>query len=134
MRLWCKIGWHAAQDGGRWNRGLYFSRCRHCGRDLIRTANGRWQEPRGYRVVWATPGKASLPHPTSADTPEAAPAAVAGMASKEPWEARLEVAARRRIASLDRGDFMGDAAAPAASSPLRPSMPDGDARARKVAG
>lgn len=48
----CELGWHRPEPIARWNDGYYFARCRRCGRDLVRTAYGRWQVPRGFRVVW----------------------------------------------------------------------------------
>lgn len=52
MRLFCAVGWHRAVLKNRWNGGYYFSRCRNCGRDLVRAPAGRWHIPEGYRVVW----------------------------------------------------------------------------------
>jgi hypothetical protein len=37
----------------RWNEGYYFTTCRRCMMDLIRTAYGTWQIPRGFRIVWS---------------------------------------------------------------------------------
>jgi hypothetical protein len=48
----CELGWHAPEQPARWNDGYYFTRCRRCRRDLVRTAYGRWHVPRGLRVVW----------------------------------------------------------------------------------
>lgn len=50
--LLCDLGRHKAGSLAHWNDGYYFSKCRRCGRDLVRTAFGRWTVPRGYRVVW----------------------------------------------------------------------------------
>lgn len=52
MSLICELGWHRPRRVARWNNGYYFTRCSRCGRDLVRTAYGRWHEPHGYRVVW----------------------------------------------------------------------------------
>lgn len=52
MPVLCQLGWHLPQPLARWNDGYYFTRCRRCGSDLIRTLYGRWQIPRGFRVVW----------------------------------------------------------------------------------
>lgn len=71
MRLLCELGRHRAGPRPRWNEGYYFSRCKACGRDLVRTPFERWQVPRGYRVVWS-------PHP-----PENRPAA--RLAPAPPW-------------------------------------------------
>lgn len=50
--LACSLGWHAPDPLARWNDGYYFTRCRRCGTDLVRTAFSKWHEPHGYRVVW----------------------------------------------------------------------------------
>ena len=52
MPLLCDLGWHRPDPIARWNDGYYFSKCSRCGRDLVRTAFGQWQVPKGYRVVW----------------------------------------------------------------------------------
>jgi hypothetical protein len=52
MLLLCDLGWHRPEPVARWNSGYYFTRCARCGKDLVRTAYGRWHVPRGYRVVW----------------------------------------------------------------------------------
>ncbi len=54
--LRCTLGWHRPQAVVHWNHGYYFTRCRRCRVDLVRTAYSRWEVPRGYRVVWS--GKA----------------------------------------------------------------------------
>lgn len=51
--LLCDLGRHKAGSFAHWNDGYYFSKCRRCGQDLVRTAFGRWTVPQGYRVVWA---------------------------------------------------------------------------------
>ena len=50
--IFCRLGRHRAAEGEVWNRGYYFSRCRRCGSDLVRTASGRWHVPKGRKVVW----------------------------------------------------------------------------------
>lgn len=52
MPLLCELGWHRPDQLARWNDGYYFSKCLRCERDLVRTAYGSWQLPKGYRVVW----------------------------------------------------------------------------------
>ena len=48
----CAAGKHDAAPGAVRNQGFEFSRCRRCGRDLIRS-NARWTSvPTGFRVVW----------------------------------------------------------------------------------
>lgn len=53
LPLLCELGWHKTDALALWNDGYYFSKCARCGRDLVRTAFGRWTVPRGFRVVWA---------------------------------------------------------------------------------
>lgn len=50
--LLCRMGRHKPEPVARWNDGYYFSRCRRCGADLVRTVYGRWEPPKGFRVVW----------------------------------------------------------------------------------
>ena len=50
--LLCRFGRHRPAHEARWNDGFYFSRCRGCGRDIVRTAFEGWHVPRGFRVVW----------------------------------------------------------------------------------
>jgi hypothetical protein len=53
MRLLCALAGHEAETTGIYNSGYYFSACRRCGADLIRSAHGEWQEvPPGHRVMW----------------------------------------------------------------------------------
>jgi hypothetical protein len=52
MSLLCALGGHEAGSGEVYNGGYYFSRCRRCERDMIRSG-GAWQMvPSGHRVVW----------------------------------------------------------------------------------
>lgn len=52
-RLLCAFGRHAAAPGETWNGGYGFTKCRHCGRDLVRSMLDGWQvPPRGLRVAW----------------------------------------------------------------------------------
>jgi len=52
MGLMCAIGGHEAEPREVYNCGYYFSRCRGCGRDMVR-AGGSWSlVPEGHRVVW----------------------------------------------------------------------------------
>lgn len=60
MGLRCISGRHAAAPGEVRNQGFDFSRCRRCGRDMVRSG-GSWRlVPAGFRVVWK-PEKSSLP-------------------------------------------------------------------------
>ncbi|HEV2867259.1 MAG TPA: hypothetical protein VGX37_12185 [Allosphingosinicella sp.] len=62
MPLLCRLGLHSAEPLARWNDGYYFTRCRRCRRDLVRTAYGRWHVPRGFRIVWqARPPASHVP-------------------------------------------------------------------------
>ncbi|MBV9932141.1 MAG: hypothetical protein JO013_14525 [Alphaproteobacteria bacterium] len=52
MGLMCAIGCHEAAPREVYNCGYHFSRCRRCGRDMIR-AGAAWSlVPQGHRVVW----------------------------------------------------------------------------------
>jgi hypothetical protein len=52
MGLMCALGCHEAAPRDVYNCGYHFSRCRGCGRDMIR-AGAAWSlVPRGHRVVW----------------------------------------------------------------------------------
>ena len=67
MKLACLFGRHRARASAVRNQGLYFSRCAHCERDMVRSL-GRWRPvPKGFRVVWrsasADPIAANLPVP-----------------------------------------------------------------------
>jgi cell division protein FtsZ len=48
----CRLGRHKAAPDEVWNRGYYFSQCRACGADLVRTASGKWHVPKGRKIVW----------------------------------------------------------------------------------
>jgi hypothetical protein len=63
MRLWCALAGHAPDAGlATWNIGYCFSRCERCGRDIVRTGEGRWKVPHGYRIVWRPlPAKTAEP-------------------------------------------------------------------------
>ena len=52
LLLLCELGRHRAEPSPAWNNGYYFSRCRRCRRDLVRTTYSGWEVPRGYRVIW----------------------------------------------------------------------------------
>src|SRR5688500_1392207 len=57
--LRCLAGWHSPETVAHWNHGYYFSRCRRCGIDLVRTAYSGWQVPKGAKVVWSEERPAS---------------------------------------------------------------------------
>lgn len=74
VRWLCELGWHQPSADARWNAGYYFTQCRRCGQDLVRTAYGRWRVPRGYRVVWQTePPSSALPPRMESAAPHAPP-------------------------------------------------------------
>jgi len=52
MPLLCELGWHDAIPAARWNEGYYFTKCRRCRQDLVRTAYSGWHIPNGFRIVW----------------------------------------------------------------------------------
>ena len=53
MSLACRLRGHKADPAAtRWNASICFGRCSRCRRDLVRTADGDWRIPHGYRVVW----------------------------------------------------------------------------------
>jgi len=48
----CGLGGHEAAAAETYNSGYYFSRCRRCGRDMIRSGAAWRDVPGGHRVVW----------------------------------------------------------------------------------
>lgn len=48
----CRLHMHEAQPSTIFNQGFYFSTCRHCGHDMIRSGADWRPVPRGFRVVW----------------------------------------------------------------------------------
>src|SRR3712207_1807022 len=53
MTLLCRLWRHAATPSEIWNAGLFFSRCRRCGHDMVRRPEQAWKPvPRGQHVVW----------------------------------------------------------------------------------
>lgn len=52
MSILCAVGGHEAAMAETYNSGYYFSACRRCQRDMIRSG-AVWREvPRGHKVVW----------------------------------------------------------------------------------
>lgn len=102
--LLCVLGWHNADPLALWNDGHYFSNCSRCGRDLVRTAFGRWTVPKGVQVVWSaqpphgrepvrlSPDKDASARRTRIEFPIAEPAGIAG---------EVEAAAEKRMAVED---------------------------------
>jgi hypothetical protein len=52
MSILCAFGGHEAGPGETYNCGYWFSRCRRCRRDMIRSGAAWATVPRGHRVVW----------------------------------------------------------------------------------
>jgi hypothetical protein len=52
MGVMCWILGHAARDTGLWNDGYFFSRCKRCQCDLIRTDGSFSPVPWGFQVKW----------------------------------------------------------------------------------
>ncbi len=52
MSLLCALGGHEAGAGEVYNGGYYFSRCKRCDRDMIRSGAAWQMVPSGHRVVW----------------------------------------------------------------------------------
>jgi hypothetical protein len=78
MNLLCALGWHRPESLPRWREGLYLSRCRRCGRELVRTATDGWQALDDHRLEGPEPPPA--PHrpaarPDGNHAEEAMPAA-----------------------------------------------------------
>lgn len=66
----CALGRHRPEPLAQWNNGYYFSRCKRCGLDLVRTAFEGWHVPQGSKVVWRAeaPRTARFDAGTSNDT------------------------------------------------------------------
>lgn len=81
LGLLCALRGHKPDAAiARWNRGHCFSRCRRCGRDLVRTAYGGWEVPKGYRIVWhPAPAQATGEPAPAAEAPRAEPAEAAAL-------------------------------------------------------
>ncbi len=54
MGVLCGIFGHGPRDTGLWNEGYFFTRCRRCTCDLIRTDGSFTPLPHGYQVSWKT--------------------------------------------------------------------------------
>lgn len=51
MRL-CRLRLHRPGAEMIWNDGYHFTRCAHCGAELVRVAGRWWQTPHGHVVTW----------------------------------------------------------------------------------
>lgn len=61
MGLFCRLGWHSPGPQILWNAGFWFTKCRDCERDLVRSRHRGWHVPVGAKVVWQA--KAPAPRP-----------------------------------------------------------------------
>jgi hypothetical protein len=52
MSILCALGGHEAAADETYNGGYYFSSCRRCRCDMIRSGASWGEVPRGHRVVW----------------------------------------------------------------------------------
>lgn len=59
MPISCILGGHNAFPSSVRNQGFYFSQCRCCGRDMIKSRSGWQPVPKGFRVVWQRAAKAA---------------------------------------------------------------------------
>jgi hypothetical protein len=86
LPLLCALGRHKTDLLVRWNDGYYFTRCRRCGLDLVRTAFSGWTAPKRYRVVWQAEPPASIEQVRSAPQAEAEtpPVATSALESQTP--------------------------------------------------
>ena len=75
MRLFCRLGWHSPGPQILWNAGFWFTKCRDCGRDLVRSRHRGWHVPVGAKVVWQA--KAPAPRPPAQPATLATPAMLA---------------------------------------------------------
>jgi hypothetical protein len=80
MGLRCIAGRHDVAPGEVRYQGFGFSRCRRCGRDMVRSARAWRIVPNGFRVVWRQgppPRAASSPAQLRFDLPAAGRALLA---------------------------------------------------------
>ncbi|HEY7810757.1 MAG TPA: hypothetical protein VIA98_10295 [Allosphingosinicella sp.] len=52
LSILCGLGGHEAAERETYNSGYYFSRCRRCRCDMVRTGAAWRAVPRGHKVVW----------------------------------------------------------------------------------
>lgn len=117
LPLLCALGRHKTDLLVRWNDGYYFTRCRRCGLDLVRTAFSGWTAPKRYRVVWQAEPPASVEQVGPAPQAEAEPAAVAAPASEPQTDAPP-------ADTLQDGQVEFPIREPAPAAPVGPSMTD----------
>ena len=111
MNLGCTIAGHDPAQGEVYNAGYYFSACRRCGDELVRTARSGWgPAPRGHRIVWKA-GRAS--HSLEANYAGVLPVVLEGAAvparrralgSRALIRVQQRPAAAAALASAEEGD------------------------------
>lgn len=107
MRLFCRLGWHSPDPQILWNAGFWFTKCRDCERDLVRSRHRGWHVPVGAKVVWQA--KAPAPRP---------PAEPAGMVASAAPDIVVEAGKPpRRVKRARPGDPIGPAHLAAAPGP-----------------
>ncbi len=115
LALLCRLQGHKADPAAEvWNRSICFGRCKRCGSDLVRRAKGKWQVPRGYRVVWRAPAKEIQQPAPVAQTEWEAPLEAASF-PEEPIPAELEIIPEAE----EIQDEAGNDAAPLPEWPLQ---------------
>jgi hypothetical protein len=137
VKLLCRLGLHKPAGAPVWNAGYLFSPCRRCGVQLVRPAGGRWQRPRGHRVVWKSKAEAASHILLSDGSPNASRPSPDELPIQEVlrllndfdfmeqqgratgWDQGIKVASEEALARLDRSDFMAPSAGnvPAAEAP-----------------
>lgn len=126
LPLLCALGRHRARDLPRWNNGYYFSTCRRCGQDLVRTAFETWHVPRGFKVVWAD--KAMRPVLPAGTSSRLAPPSsqAADASSRSPAPAAERDAGPRRFEFPIRTPTAAEPEAPPAAAESAPRAPAGE--------
>jgi hypothetical protein len=117
----CALGRHRPEPLARWNEGYYFTRCARCGRDLVRTAYGRWHPPKGYRVVWQKQAPAN-----------AASAALVREPCSHRAASMAELPIQEVIRHVQNGDRAGAAPGGARSGTSHGSLDDLDSLATRA--
>jgi cell division GTPase FtsZ len=115
----CRFRKHQAQPSAIYNQGFYFSTCRNCGEDMIRTGSEWHAVPKGLRVVWPGTAPASRPMPAEKPRRKRAPRnwgriglspfslAAAGLRCLAWWGGdKLRTARRRWSANGRRGNML----------------------------
>jgi hypothetical protein len=69
MSMLCAFGGHEAAAHEIYNEGYYFSRCRRCRTDMIRSGAAWRAVPRGHKVVWKAGARSHSMEPVYAWVP-----------------------------------------------------------------